>query len=220
MTALPPHDPHEVQTTTTADHAAAHAEVPPEAARLEGPLILRDGTVVHIRPIHADDMDRLRAFHLSLSPDTIIFRFFHFVRELPPEDARRFTHVDYHDRMALIATVNEDQLQDEPEHILGVVRYDLTEPGIAEVAFVVEDHWQGHGIATALLHRLADYARGQGISQLVAITMGSNMRMLEVLRTCGFPSRVRYASGDVEVHLDISQPPGPFGLPPHSAAEP
>ena len=90
--------------------------------------------------------------------------------------------------------------------IVGVVRYEDMRPQTAEVAFVVEDHWQGHGIATALLHRLADYARERGYTTFVAITMGNNRRMIEVLRNSGFPCTTHYATDEVEVQMDISRP--------------
>jgi RimJ/RimL family protein N-acetyltransferase len=172
-------------------------------AQLEGPLTLRDGTMVHMRAIRADDADRLRAFHARLSADTIVFRFFRFLPQLSQKDAERFTRVDYDDRMALLATRGHDAA----EEMLGVVRYERIGPATAEVAFVVEDHWQGHGIATALLYRLATYARAHGITTFVAITMATNLRMLEVLRNCGFPSTHRFIEGDVEVELDITKPP-------------
>lgn len=173
------------------------------AAQLEGSLSLRGGGSVHVRAIRPDDTERLVAFHRQLSPESIIFRFFHFVPELPLQDAQRFTHVDYETRMALVATREVG----DSEEIVGVVRYDAMGPQTAEVAFVVEDHWQGHGIATALLHRLASYARERGYTTFVALTMGNNTRMIEVLRNSGFPSNSNSASGDVEVRLDITQPP-------------
>jgi RimJ/RimL family protein N-acetyltransferase len=170
---------------------------------VEGSLPLRDGGAVHVRAIRADDTKRLTTFHRKLSPESIIFRFFHYVPELSLKEAERFTHVDYDNRMALVATTGEG----DDEEILGVVRYDSTGPETAEVAFVVEDHWQGHGIATALLHRLAAYARDHGYTTFVALTMGNNTRMIEVLRNSGFPCTSHVQSGDVEVHLDIRQAP-------------
>lgn len=181
------------------------AREPHADSELETPLVLRDGTSVRVRAIRPDDTERLRAFHTHLSPDTIIFRFFHFLPELSAHDAERFTHVDYVNRMALVATSGSE----EAEEILGVVRYDRIKPDTAEVAFVVEDQWQGHGIATALLHRLAAYARQRDISTFVAITMGNNLRMLDVLRNCGFPATTRFEEGNIEVYLDITAPPKP-----------
>lgn len=194
--------------TTAPDRQHTHAAMPDDARALDGAIPLRDGTVARIRAIRPEDTERLRAFHASLSPETIIFRFFHLLRHLPPEQARRFTHVDYGDRMAVLATLGEGA----DERILGVVRYERMQPTLAEVAFVVDDRYQGNGIATTLLYRLADYARARGFETLVAITMGENARMLDVLRDCGYPSSVRYTCGDIEVYLDIRHPPQPaFG---------
>ncbi|HKT40598.1 MAG TPA: GNAT family N-acetyltransferase [Ktedonobacterales bacterium] len=179
------------------------SRLPRDVARLEGPLQLHDGQVIHVRAIRPSDDERLRAFHRHLSPDAIMFRFFHMLPELPAPDAEHFTHVDYVNRMALLATTGSATM----DEILGVVRYDRIGDTTAEVAFVVADAWQGHGIATALLHRLAAYARTRGISTFVAITMGSNARMIEVLRNSGFPLTTRYSAGTLEVHLDITKPP-------------
>jgi RimJ/RimL family protein N-acetyltransferase len=132
-----------------------------------------------------------------------MFRFFHFLPELPAKDAEHFTHVDYLNRMALIATTGIGG----DEEILGVVRYDRIGEAEAEVAFVVGDRSQGRGIATALLHLLASYARTKAITTFVAITMGSNGRMIEVLRNCGFPWTTRFSQGALEVQLDITKPP-------------
>jgi RimJ/RimL family protein N-acetyltransferase len=177
--------------------------LPRDVARLEGPLPLHDGGVIHVRAIRPDDDERLRVFHRQLSPDAIIFRFFHLLPELPTQDAEHFTHVDYVNRMALLATMESGA----EEEILGVVRYDRIGDTAAEVAFVVADAWQGHGIATALLHRLASFARTKGITTFVAITMGGNARMIEVLRNSGFPMTTQYSAGTLEVHLDITKPP-------------
>jgi RimJ/RimL family protein N-acetyltransferase len=178
--------------------------MPDDALRQTHDLTLRDGSVVHVRAIRADDTIRLQAFHAHLSMDSIIWRFFRSVPSLSDEQARQFTHVDYLDRMALLAIRSED----DTEEILAVVRYDRR-PGEqeAEVAFVVQDAWQGQGIATALLHQLAMYARAHGVERFVALTMGTNARMLDVLHHCGFPCRTRYEGGDILATLDITAPP-------------
>jgi GNAT superfamily N-acetyltransferase len=184
---------------------ASHQQgVPEDALRVTHDLTLRDGSVVHVRAIHADDTVRLQSFHAHLSMDSIIFRFFRTVPRISDEQATQFTHVDYVNRMALVATRGEG----EAEEILAVVRYDrTTEEREAEVAFVVQDAWQGHGIATALLHHLAAYAHAHGVDRLIALTMGSNVRMLDVLHNCGFPCHTRYDGGDILATLDITAPP-------------
>ena len=188
---------------------ASVSQLPPDAARLAGMLTLRDGTRVRVRPILSEDTERLRAFHSHLSRDSVIFRFFRYMPELSVYDAERFTHLDYVDRMALVATLGTG----DQEQILAVVRYDRIGSESAEVAFVVADAWQGHGIASALLLQLAAYARERGIRRLLAITMSSNRRMLEVLRHCGFPASTHVEHSEDEVSLDISAPPAPVLTP-------
>jgi RimJ/RimL family protein N-acetyltransferase len=178
--------------------------LPDGVLRLTHDLTLRDGSIVHVRAIRADDTARLQAFHAHLSMDSIIWRFFRSVPSLSDEQARHFTRVDYVNRMALIATQGEGAA----EAILAVVRYDrMAGEREAEVAFVVQDAWQGYGIATALLHELAAYARAHGVERFVALTMGSNVRMLDVLHNCGFSCRTRYDGGDIIATLDITAPP-------------
>lgn len=170
--------------------------------KMEGSLELLTGERIQVRPIRPGDAARLQAFHSQLSADSVVFRFFRYLPVLPDADAARFTHVDYVDRMALVATDGKG----EGERLLAVVRYDRITSDTAEVAFVVADHWQGHGIATALLHRLAAFARLQGITHLLAVTLATNAKMLEVLRHAGYPLSARYISGEVEMTLDISAP--------------
>jgi RimJ/RimL family protein N-acetyltransferase len=189
-------------TVESIDDRSSAQNIPAEVSQIEGTFSLHGGGTAHVRAIRPDDTERLRAFHRQLSPESITFRFFRYMPELSVEDAERFTHVDYERRMALVAARGSG----ESEEILGVVRYVDIRPQTAEVAFVVEDHWQGHGIATALLRRLADYARRRGYTTFVAITMSNNWRMIEVLHNSGFPCTTHYSTGEVEVHLDITWP--------------
>ena len=209
-----PNDSHQPESSASrAPHASAsprepeheHARLPGAALRLTGTLRLRDGAVVGVRALRPDDRQRLQELHARLSPDTIVFRFFRALPQLNDDTARHLTHLDYDGRMALAATEGHGA----DERLLAVVRYERINSTTAEAAFVVEDAWQGRGIATALLHLLARYARAHGFTKLVAITMGTNARMLDVLRHCGFPTSTHYDSGEIEVRLDISADPTP-----------
>jgi RimJ/RimL family protein N-acetyltransferase len=201
--------------TTRADNPdAPSCPVPSEASQLGGPLTLRDGTVVHMRPIQAEDVDRLIAFHGRLSAEAIAYRYFSPVPRLSPARATWLTHVNYENRMALVATTG----QDDDEQIIGVVRYERIGADTAEVAFLVEDRWQGHGIATQLLYRLAEYGRRHGFVRFLAEMMSTNNRMRAVIRGAGFPFTTTYQNGVIDAILDITRPPDapftPLGEPP------
>ena len=59
-------------------------------------------------------------------------------------------------------------------------RYVAIQPGKAEVAFVVTDEYQGHGIGAALLRHLTLIARARGLYALFAEVLSENRPMLRV----------------------------------------
>ena len=58
--------------------------------------------------------------------------------------------------------------------MIAVGRYDVVEPGEAEVAFLVEDEHQGRGIAQLLLEHLAQAGRERGVERFVAEVLPDN----------------------------------------------
>jgi RimJ/RimL family protein N-acetyltransferase len=159
--------------------------------------VLAGGATVHVRPIYGNDARRLVAFHSRLSPESIYMRFFGPHPNLASSEVDRFTQVDGHDRMALVATVDDE--------IVGVARYDRLQPksAEAEVAFVVDDAHQGRGLGSLLLEQLAAYARNQGIEVFRAETLPHNRPMLEVFRRAGFVEYAHLAAGVVDVRMEI-----------------
>ena len=149
-------------------------------AEFELDAVLADGDVIQVRPIKPGDADQLIAFHERLSTESRYFRFFRVKETLEREEAEFFADVDYHDRMALVAL--KDGL------IVGVGRYDriMTEPSVAEVAFVVEDQHQGRGIASELLALLTVYGRQTGVSCFRAFVLPENLQMMRVFRNSGY----------------------------------
>ncbi len=172
------------------------------AASLGETIRLRAGEEIHIRAIQPDDVERLQEFHSRLSSDTIIMRYFRVAPVLHTRDARRLTHLDYDRRMALVATIGDGK----DERIIAVVRYEPVTEAEGELAFVVEDGWQGKGISTNVLARLLRYARQHGYTAMSAVTMASNVRMRDVLTHTDYPYVSRYEDGCLRVTLDITRP--------------
>lgn len=138
-----------------------------------------DFGLVHLRPIRRDDSAGLIEFHEGLSRDTQYFRFFTAHPHLSAAEVQRFTRVDYKGRLALVAELDGK--------LIAVARYDrLADSARAEVAFVVADAFQCHGLGGALLRRLAEAAAQRGIEYFVAETLAENRRMQSVFRESGF----------------------------------
>jgi GNAT superfamily N-acetyltransferase len=87
--------------------------------------------------------------------------------------------------------------------LVGVARYcKIGATTTAEVAFVVEDAYQGCGIGTRLMKRLREQPLRNGITEFVALLLPRNERMLRLLRAVG-PTQIRAESGSVEVQVGI-----------------
>ena len=161
----------------------------------EADVVLRDGSVGHIRPILPSDEERLHAFHARQSEESIYMRFFAPLKRLSDKDVRRFTHVDYIDRVALVSTVRDE--------IIGIGRYDRVDATSAEVAFNVSDHYQGRGIGSVLLEHLAAIAQEFGITRFTAEVLPQNRKMLTVFSEAGYEVTRKVEDGVVALHFDI-----------------
>lgn len=155
-----------------------------------------------IRTIAPSDGAALREFHDGLTERTVYQRFFAPHPHLSDHDVDYFTHVDHHQREALVAVVEAD-VPGMGEVMVGVGRFDVIDDRAAEVAFVVTDAYQGQGIATELLRQLILRARDRGLRALVAETLPGNTGMLRVFEHCGLGMQTRHAEGVVTVVLDL-----------------
>lgn len=144
---------------------------------------LRDGTLVHLRPIEADDKQRLADGLAHLSPESRYRRFLTATPRLSSSQLRYLTEVDHDAHEALLAL--DPSQASEPA--LGVARYVRLPdaPDVAEFAVVVVDDHQGRGLGTLLLAALARAAAAHGIARLRGWVSASNEPMLRLLRGLG-----------------------------------
>ena len=153
-------------------------------------VLLADGTTAQIRVASLDDADAIERLFERVSRETLYLRYFGprphatAAAELEQVIAAEGTEV------GVLVMVLHDL-------IVGIAQYHRT-PGKteAEVAFLVDDAFQGHGVGTMLLEHLAEYARLHGIRRFVADTLAENQKMLHVFADAGF---VRQYTRDAEV---------------------
>ena len=134
---------------------------------------------VLIRPIRADDGERLSASHARLSPESRYRRFLSAKPELTGADVRYLVEVDGIDHIALVAT--QPSLPGEP--IVAVARCVRvpSSPDTGEVAIVVADALQGNGVGARLVRQLAELAVGQGITRFRATMLSENLAIQRLL---------------------------------------
>jgi acyl-CoA synthetase (NDP forming)/RimJ/RimL family protein N-acetyltransferase len=167
----------------------------PYPTEWEADVVLIDGSTAHLRPIYPEDADDLQRFHLAQSPESVYLRFFAPMPRLSERDLHRFTHVDHHDRVALVATMGGE--------IIGVGRYDRIDAGTAEVAFNISDQHHGRGLGSVLLEHLAAAARENDIHRFVAEVLPQNRKMIRVFRDAGYEVSHRYEDGVISLSFQI-----------------
>lgn len=165
----------------------------------ERPGLLRDGRSVLIRPVRPEDTDTMVAMYGRLSRQSIAFRFLGPMVAIRSEAMRRFTEIDYVDDFALVALLGE--------RILGEARFARSEADAerAEVSFVIEDEFQGHGLGGLLLEHIAAAARSRGIKVLEANVLADNARMLTTITSSGY--RYEISGGGSVLTVDIAVDP-------------
>ena len=170
-------------------------EIPRDLADPEQGVTLRNGASARVRAIRPDDEPRLVALCRRLSPRTVYQRFFSF-RRLLPEEAHAFANVDYRQRMAVVAEVDDGQ---EPE-LIGVARYGPSDEGTtADIGLVVADGWQGLGLGSLLLEEILRAGEQRGIHEFSADVLTDNRRALHLLSRHTAITRRTVASGVTSV---------------------
>jgi len=164
---------------------------------------LRDNTIVTVRSARIDDGPRIRrAFH-HLERDTVYTRFFGHKAELSEAELTRITAADFDRVVALLVTVGAA----EDELVIGGASYAVLDtaapPQSAELAFLVEEDYQGRGLATALLRHMIRIGRAKGLDQFEAEVLAQNLAMLRVFRQSGLPMRQTQSSNLIHVVLSL-----------------
>jgi len=163
-------------------------------------IILRDGTTLRLRAPRQADEPELLAFFSRLSPQSLYLRF-HGLPSVSPQLVEPFLEPDWVDRGALIGALDED----DGERVVALAVYArLRDPTRAEVAFAVADEFQGRGIGTRMLERLASIAAEAGIERFVAEVLSDNTAMLRVFAEAGFEVVRRLEGSTVEVEFGIA----------------
>jgi L-amino acid N-acyltransferase YncA len=158
---------------------------------------LRGGATVLLRRLTAADIDAVIALHDTLSERERYLRFFTMHPTHLKALADELTDGNS-DHYALGAF--------ESGTLIGVANYAMCgKPATADVAVAVAHKDHLRGVGTALLRRLAQIARHNGIQHLVADVLTTNHLMFKVLHDAGLrPERKSYDTGVVHLDIDLN----------------
>jgi len=170
---------------------------------------LRDGTAT-VRAIKPEDKGLLLEAFKGLETGSIYMRFFGPRKDPTERELANATEVDFIRHVALVVCVRENA----GERIIGVGRYFVIEgpnpPSAAEIAFVVEEDYQGQGVASILFRHLLRVGREQGLSRFEADVLPGNRKMLRVFERAGLPVETKASADSIHmtIFLDEERDPG------------
>ena len=164
-------------------------------------LTLRNGTAVTIRHVRPDDRDRFAKAFRGLERESVYTRFFRYIAEPTEAQLTRATQPDPAREVALVVTTSAG----DNEAIIAGGRYivqNIADRRTAEIAFMVEEDYQGLGLAGRILRHLVEIGREQQVAYFEAEVLSGNASMLRVFARSGLPMKQR-REGDV-VHVELS----------------
>ena len=174
-----------------------------DAKSYSASVTLKNGLQVTMRSIRPEDGEALLAAFKGLEERTVYLRFFGPKQDISPLELTEATKVDFVRTVALVTCMQKGA----GEKIIGAGRYiafgDAEPPDMAEVAFVVEEDYQGLGIAGKMLRHLAVIAKHMGIVQFHAEVLPENKGMLAVFNRSGFPVKQEFEEGLAHVILSL-----------------
>lgn len=176
----------------------------PALSDFSNQVVLRDGTVATLRPATPHDRTAVRRFFDGLSSESRQKRFLSAADVSEALVDQLCESTDPAVALSLIAWRTVDAVA-RPIAVASYTAVSSAPTGrAAEAAFAVDDRFQGRGLATAMLERLAAVAAEHGFRWFLAMTSVDNHSMLEVFRDSGFEVRSRSAQGVVDVRLDLA----------------
>jgi acetate---CoA ligase (ADP-forming) len=162
---------------------------------LERDVVLRDGRTVWVRPATPEDRAAVEDYLIGLSEESRRLRFWSAAIDVS-DIAEKAVREDYPDHLTLVAVSGSDG-----GRIVGGAQFLRENATRAELSVSVADELQGSGLGSQLVGSLVAAAHGAGIATLEAHVLPENVRMIDVLRQCGYPVAINAKPGAVSVEI-------------------
>ena len=160
----------------------------------------RERNRISYRSIQADDVALLQEMHSRVSPQSLVLRYLQ-PRVPTRRELEAICTLQPQKGAAWVAVVSRPRPM-----IVGIGYYVMDRCGKAEVAFLVEDDYQGRGIGRTLLQKLLASSRQRGLKALNAYVCTTNSAMMQLFRTSGCALAVARGYDAYEVNLSLVSP--------------
>lgn len=176
-----------------------HLAISPYPTKYEDICKLPGGRVVLLRPIKPEDEPLWLEMFQNLSEDSVRYRFFQAIRDIPHEVRVRYCNIDYDREIAIVAELDEGGRR----KIVGVVRLIIESPGKAgEIALIVADPWQGLGLGTRLVDHIVEIGKDRKLKTIHARISSDDHKTIKLLKKKGFTLE-HLQDGTAEASIDL-----------------
>jgi GNAT superfamily N-acetyltransferase len=144
-------------------------------------LVLRDNWRIFVRPIKPDDGLLIRDLLGHVSKEDLRLRFFDSIKEFSQPFIAKLTELDGARALASVA------FDEASREMLGVVwLYCDSMLATGEYAILLRSDLKGRGLGWALMQRIIEYAKSEGLSRIDGQILQENSVMLKMCRELGF----------------------------------
>jgi len=156
---------------------------------------------IRFRPIKPSDEEDMRNLFYRFSDNSVYYRYFSPVKTMPHSKMQEYVNVDYVNTMSIVGIHTDGGTA----NVIAEARYvRLKNKPFADVAFVVDEKYQGKGIATFIFLLLIEIAKEKGIKGFTADVLASNKPMMRVFEKSPYPVEAHVESGIYELTIPFS----------------
>jgi RimJ/RimL family protein N-acetyltransferase len=143
----------------------------------------------------------MRRLFYNFSDESKYFRYFASKPVMPHMEMQKYVNIDYNEMLSVVAIVEKGR----NERIIAEARYAYDKKtGDYEVAFIVDEGFQGKGVATFMFNYLIKIARDRGIAWFVAYVLPRNEAMLKVFEKSKIEMTRAYDADAVVLRFNLA----------------
>lgn len=168
---------------------------------IQGNHTFKSGLELRFRAIRPSDEEEMRRLFYRFSEESVYYRYFTPITAMPHNKMQEYVNIDYNRTMSIVALEGDAG----KGKIIAEARYvKLHVRPYAEVAFIVDEDYQGQGIASYLFQMLIRIARENRITGFVASVNVSNGAMIRVFEKSGLTIETKVEEGIFSVTMPFS----------------
>lgn len=160
--------------------------------------VFKGGLKVRFRAIKPSDEEGMRRLFYRFSDEAVYYRYFAPIKTMPHSKMQEYVNVDFSRTMSIVGLVGDPgrgSIIAESRYVKNAHR------PYGDTAFVVDEEFQGLGIASFMIGMLIQVGKERGLKGFTADVVASNRGMMKVLENSGLSVKARLDMGVYEVTM-------------------